>query len=259
MSGTVRIRSFVTALCFFASLSRGTLLYAQNTPDTRETRRLPDTFYVFRDAVLMQNTGAVQITRLYIAAKEAIEQTLAGANRFIALSRCAYLAGVSVQAEGRKTEAAPYYDQGIAWAEDALSIMPASEGYRYLALNIASSCWVKPIPYALANVGKIEEYVQKALALNPRNLAAQYIIAAQYIYAPWPVGNMRKGAGILREIISQDMNSLEKEDLVNIYLAMAAVCQKEKKNGEERLWQERALTLYPDNRFRETLFRSTGK
>jgi hypothetical protein len=45
----------------------------------------------------------------------------------------------------------------------------------------------------------------------------------------------------------------------NIYLAMAVVSQKEKKNEEEEIWQERALALYPTNRFKETLLRQAGK
>jgi tetratricopeptide (TPR) repeat protein len=239
-------------LCFFylfAVFSQSFFLYAQNS------QALPNSFYVFRDAVYMQNTGVVQILRLYTEAKEDIEQALSGTGLYIALSRCAYLAGVTFQTEGRKNEAAAYYDQGIAWAEDSLSLQPTSEGYQYLAANIALSCWVKPRSYALSHVGKIEDNAQKALALNPQNLAAQYIIAAKYIQAPWPIGNLKRGSSLLREITTHDLGSLEQEDLCNIYLAMAVVCQKEKKPGEERTWQERVFALYPTNRFRETLLK----
>jgi hypothetical protein len=31
------------------------------------------------------------------------------------------------------------------------------------------------------------------------------------------------------------------------------------KTDEERIWQEKALALYPTNRFRETLIRQAGK
>jgi tetratricopeptide (TPR) repeat protein len=243
----------VMLLCFFILFFQGVFLYARNS------QTLPLSFYVFRDAVYMQNTSAVQIVRLYTAAREEIEQTLDGANRYIALSRCAYLAGVTFQAEGRKNEAAAYYDQGIAWAEDSIALRPTAEGYQYLAANIALSCWVRPLSYALANIGKIEDNAEKALDLDPQNLAARYIIAAKYIQAPWPVGNMRKGASFIREIIQQDMNSMEKEDMVNIYLAMAVVCQHERQTDEEKIWQGKALALYPTNRFRETLLKQEVK
>jgi hypothetical protein len=55
--------------------------------------------------------------------------------------------------------------------------------------------------------------------------------------------------------VSRDLATLEKEDLCNIYLAMAVVCRREKKNGEESVWQQKALALYPGNRFRETLLK----
>jgi tetratricopeptide (TPR) repeat protein len=244
----------VRLVCFFAVFFHGAFLYAQNS------QTLPNSFYVFRDAVcIYAEYQRCPNRKLYTAAREEIEQALAGANLYIALSRCAYLAGVTFQAEGRKNEAAAYYDQGIAWAEDSISLSPTSEGYQYLAANIALSCWVRPRSYVLANIGKIEDNAEKALDLDPQNLAAKYIIAAKYIQAPWPIGNMKRGTNLLREIINQDMNSLEKEDMVNIYLAMAAVCQKEKKPDEERIWQGKALALYPTNRFRETLLRSIGK
>jgi hypothetical protein len=236
-------------LCFFAALFQGLLLYAQNT------QTLPDSFYALRDTVYMQDSSALQVVRLYAAAKTEAEQVLAGVDLYIALSRCAYFAGITFQAEGRKSEAAAYYDQGIVWAEDSLSIRPTSEAYQYLAANIALSCWVRPRSYALAHIGKIEENAKRALALNPQNWAAQYIIAAKYIQAPWPLGNIKKGANLLREIVGRNLESLEREDLCNIYLAMAVVSQKEKKYDEEGLWQERALALYPTNRFRETLLR----
>jgi tetratricopeptide (TPR) repeat protein len=236
-------------LCVFTALSPGFFLYAQNT------QRLPNSFYLFRDAVYMQNSSAVQILRLYNTAKTEIEQTETEAGLYTALSRCAYLAGITFQAEGRKDEAAACYDQGIAWAEDSLSLRPTSEGYQYLAANIALACWVRPRSWALKHIDEVEENAQKALALNPQNLAARYIIAAKYIQAPWPIGNMKKGAALLREILDQDLDFLEKEDLCNIYLAMALVCQKEKKTDEEKIWQGGALALYPANRFRETLLR----
>jgi tetratricopeptide (TPR) repeat protein len=230
------------------ALAQTALLYAEDF-------RLPPAFYLFRDTVYMQNTSTAQTVRLYTAAKTDIEQTLDGAALYRALSRCAYLAGVSFQAEGRKNEAAAFYDEGIAWAEESVALSPDSEGYQYLAANTALSCWVKPFSYALAHADEIEEYAQKALDLDPQNLAAQYIIAAKYIQAPWPVGNMKKGAALLRKIASRDLAALEKEDICNIYLAMAVVCRREKKSGEESVWQQKALALYPGNRFRETLLK----
>jgi tetratricopeptide (TPR) repeat protein len=243
------MRKILLGLCLIAVFFQGTVLGAQNAC------ALPGSFYRLRDAVYMQNTSTVEILRLYAAAKEDFDRTLSGAGYYVALSRCAYLVGITFQAEGKKPEAAGSYLQGIAWAEDSLAITPTSEGYQYLAANLALSCWVMPLSYALKNVNRIEENAQKALALNPQNAAARYVIAAKDIQAPWPVGNTRKGENLLREITSCELAALEREDVFNIYLAMAVVCQKEKKTGEAAIWQDRALALYPTNRFKETLLK----
>jgi tetratricopeptide (TPR) repeat protein len=242
--------------CIIALLFQGGFLGAQAT-DAQDA--LPGSFYMFRDAVYMQNADADEIVRLYTAARAEIEQTLVGTWLYTALSRCAYLAGLAFQSEGRKSEAAAYYDQGIIWAENSIALNPTSEAYQYLAENIALACSVKPLSYILANHDRIDETAQKALALDPQNLMAQYVIAAKYIRAPWPVGNVKRGAVILREILNQDLDSLEREDLCNVYLAMAIVCQKERNSSEEEIWQTMALSLYPGNRFRETLFKQSKK
>jgi hypothetical protein len=38
-----------------------------------------------------------------------------------------------------------------------------------------------------------------------------------------------------------------------------ALVRKKKKNREERIWQERALALYPGSRIRETSFEANRK
>jgi tetratricopeptide (TPR) repeat protein len=163
-------------------------------------------------------------------------------------SRCEYLIGLSFRAESRKDEAAAFFEQGIAWAEESLAIQPVSEAYRLLGTNISFLCEIRR-SYGLVNFGKIEENAQKALALNPDNLTARYLIAASYVAAPWPFGNVRRGAALLEEILRQDIVGMEKEDLFNLYLMLEAACIKQKKPQEARIWHARAAALYPTNNF----------
>jgi tetratricopeptide (TPR) repeat protein len=153
-----------------------------------------------------------------------------------------------MKAEGRNNEAAAYFEQGIACAEDSLKLRPTSEGYRLLGTNIAFLCEVRP-SYGLRNFGKIEENAKKALELDPRNLVARYLIAAQYIIAPWPLTNVRKGTALLEEIIGQNYLSMDKDDQFNLYLMYQAACLKQKKTEEAQIWQERGAALYPGNNF----------
>jgi tetratricopeptide (TPR) repeat protein len=217
---------------------------------------LPDSFIVFRDTVYDQNTQVLETMRLYSAAKQDIEKMFSGAALYLALSRCEYLMGLSFRVEGRKDEAAAFFEQGIAWAEESLAIQPASEAYRLLGTNISFLCEIRR-SYGIANFGKIEENARKALVLNPDNLVAQYLIATSYVAAPWPFGNLRRGAALLEEILRQDVTGMEKEDLFNLYLMLEAACIKQKKPREARLWHERAAVLYPTNNFISLLVKPT--
>lgn len=61
--------------------------------------------------------------------------------------------------------------------------------------------------------------------------------------------SVRRGAALLEEIMRQDILSMEKEDLFNLYLMLEAACIKQKKPRESRIWHERAAALYPTNNF----------
>jgi tetratricopeptide (TPR) repeat protein len=214
-----------------------------------QAQEFPASFCVFREAVYAQNSDLLRIMRLYTAAKEEIKNELSGTDLYLALSRGEYLMGLSFQMEGKRDEAAAFYEQGIAWAEESLNLMPTSEGYRLLATNIALSCAVKSFSYALSNYGKIEDNAKESLALDPQNLLARYVIAAKYVSAPFPAGNPRKGAMLLEEITQQNIECMEKEDLFNLFMMLEAAYRKQKKNTEAEKWRERAAALYPGNNF----------
>jgi tetratricopeptide (TPR) repeat protein len=224
---------------FFVLLVQAALLQA-NT--------FPESFCAFREAVYTQNTNLLELMRLYTQAKEDIQKTFSGADLYTSLSRCEYLMGLSFQTEGKKNEAAAFYEQGIAWAEESLARQPTSEGYRLLGANISLLCGARR-SYALSNFSGIEENANRAIDLNPQNLAAYYLIAAKYVAAPWPFGNVRRGASLLMEITSRNIGDMEREDLFNLYLMLELACIKLKRNEEAQLWHEKAATLYPTNNF----------
>jgi len=208
----------------------------------------PNSFTFFRDTVYLQNNSLLDTMRLYTAAKQDIENSLTGADLYLALSRCEYLMGISFRVEGRNSEAAAYFEQGIAFAEESIEQRPTSEGYRLLGVNISFLCEVRR-SYGLKNLGKIEENANKALELDPNNLAARYLIAAKYVSAPWPFGNVNKGLALLEEITKQNYLSMDKEDLFNLYLMFEAACLKQRKTRDAQIWHERGAAIYPTNNF----------
>ena len=217
-------------------------------PPAAYAQVFPNSFISFRDTVYMQNKTLLETMRLYTAAKHEIENLFTGADLYLALARCEYLMGLSFRTDGRNSEAAAYFEQGIAWAEDSLGMRPSSEGYRILGTNIAFLCEVRRA-YGFKNIGKIEENAKKALELDPDNLAAKYLIAARYVTAPWPLADVKKGAAVLEEVISQNYLTMDKEDLFNLYLMLEVASLKQKKNNEAKIWREKGSELYPTNDF----------
>jgi len=207
-------------------------------------RVYPDSFNDFRETVYMQSRDLSETRRLYTTAKQDIENILTGVQKYLALSHCEYLMGISSKASGRENESATFFEQGIVWAEESLAICPTSEGYRLLGTNISFLCEVRR-SYGLRNFNKIELYANEALELDPNNLMAQHLLASKFIIAPWPFADVRRGAAILEEITRQNYLALEKEDLFGLYLMFEAACLKQKKNQEAQLWREKAEALYP--------------
>jgi hypothetical protein len=95
------------------------------------------------------------------------------------------------------------------------------------------------------DVGK---FAENALRLNPRSAAARHIIASRWVYAPAPFGDPAKGITLMKELLSGNY-SLEKDDLFNIYTALAYASMREKNSAELRIWADRALSVYPTNKF----------
>jgi tetratricopeptide (TPR) repeat protein len=214
----------------------------------------PASFCTFREAVYAQNMNSLELLRLYTRAKEDIKRSFAGADLYAALSRCEYLMGLSFQVEGKKNVAAAVYEQGIAFAEESVAWQPTSEGYRLLGTNISLLCGARR-SYALSHFGGIEENANKAIDMDGQNLTAYYLIAAKYVAAPWPFGNVRKGASLLEEITRQNTAAMDKEDRFNLYLMLELACIKLKRNEEAKSWHEKAASLYPTNNFISVLLK----
>jgi tetratricopeptide (TPR) repeat protein len=208
-----------------------------------------------RDAVYEQNLSADAVMSLYEQAIQETEKNLSGGSRYLMLSRCAYMLGRAYQYEGRKEEAAAQYEQGITWALAALKEEETTVGWQMLAEHISQSCAVRPVSYALANGGKVETYAKKALKLDSRNGAARYMIAARYVYAPAPFNNYTRGIRMMRDIIQEPDVALQKDDRFNVYTALGYAYYQQKQYGEATPWFQKALHIYPTNRFVQSMFK----
>ncbi|MDR0731861.1 MAG: tetratricopeptide repeat protein [Treponema sp.] len=216
---------------------------------------LPDYFITLRDAIYAQELGSNEITPLYQEALRRAGETLTGGELYTMLSRCEYMMGRAYQYEERKNDAAARYTEGIAWAEKALDAGAGAEGWRMLAENIAQSCAVRSVAYAMTNGLKVEQYAKKVLELEARNAAALYMIAARWIYAPSPFHNYRKGIQMMEDIITN--GDMQQDDSFNVYSAIGYAYHQQKKFAEARPWFLKSLEVYPTNKYIRTLLEKT--
>jgi tetratricopeptide (TPR) repeat protein len=233
-----------------ALLIAGGLLWGEipgeNPPGTGPR---PVWYISLRDAVYDQNLTIEAMEALYREALAGAESGLTGQAKSLMLARCEYLMGRAYQDKDNKKNAGVHYDKGILWAEAAQEQGETSEGWLLLAQNIAQNCNVKPVSWVMANGLKVERYSKNALALNPRNVTALYMIAARYAFAPRPFGNYPKGVQMMREILAANEPVMERDELFNVYSAVGYAYIQDKKQEEARPWLEKSLTYYPGNKF----------
>jgi tetratricopeptide (TPR) repeat protein len=214
---------------------------------------LPEWYTSFRDAVYSQNLSSRELAGLYTAARESAARELSGAALSIMLSRCEYMMGRAYQYEDNKDRAAALYENGMNYAQEALDTQASSEGWQMLAENISQSCAVRSAAWAMANGLKVERYAKNALNIDSGNTAAQYMIAARYVYAPSPFNNYRRGIQMMEAIARDFDHRLQRDDRFNVYSSIGYAYHQQKRNGDAKTWFAKALEVYPDNKFVGTL------
>ncbi len=202
-----------------------------------------------RDAMYNHSLNHEQLQPLYISAKEDLIKTLFGYDLYVALSRCEYYMGRSYYLGGQKDLAGECYDRGIEYAKKALEINEGDDAFVMYSENLSQNSTVKPTSYTLSNGLRIGSYAKEALKINENNAAAHYLLAAQYIYAPSPFHNHKKGIREMKEILLMPALEMEKDDEFNIISSIGYGYFQRKEYIEALPWIEAALAIYPNNVF----------
>lgn len=217
----------------------------------------PDYFLLLREAVYEQNLSSAEIVPVYNEAKKQAELLLSGKDMYIMLSRCEYMMGRAYQYEGQKDKAGACYDAGIEYAQKSLGITPSDVGWQMLAENISQNCAVKSTGYAISNGMKVQNYSENALKLNPNNAACLYMAAARWVFAPSPFHNLRKGIQMM-EAIANNNTEMQKDDRFNVNSAIGYAYIRQKKYHDAKPWLEKALEVYPTNKFVQNMLSEAG-
>ncbi|GHV12410.1 hypothetical protein FACS189491_05330 [Spirochaetia bacterium] len=214
--------------------------------DTVNNGGLPDWYIPLREAIYDQVLGSDEVFTLAQDVKKMAEAELSGVELLVMQSRCEYCVGRAYQFEKLDKRALPYYERAVTLAERAIAQKPSAAGYEMLAKNISQLCLLKSTAWVMANGLKVEQNAKKALALDPRNAASQYMIAARWVFGPGILGNPERGIKEMTAILAGGFD-VQKDDFYNITSAIGYGYLRLKNKQEARLWLEKAAQVYPDN------------
>ena len=235
----------IAFFAFIAILFTSGLLWAENSPLIRAN--LPEWLVPLREAIYEQKLKADEIKPIYIETLAASRNKCSGTALDLALSRCEYLMGRAYQFEKRNDEAIVHYSEGMRLAENVTKTSPTDEAWVLLSESLSQSCAIRSTAYAMTNGLNVEKYAKNALTLNSRNAAAQYIVAARWIFAPAPFSNHKKGIEMMKEILAN--GHMDKDDLFNVYSAIGYGYVQQKKYEDAQPWIIKSLEIYPTNKY----------
>jgi tetratricopeptide (TPR) repeat protein len=124
---------------------------------------------------------------------------------------------------------------------------PSADAWVLRAENLAHLIQTSGWAFAMSNGLDVERFARNALELDRRNAAAQYLIAARWVFAPRPFNNFRRGVEMMEAIFSE--GDMGRDDHFNVASAIGWAHVQQRNFGDAVPWLERALAVYPTNRF----------
>jgi len=212
---------------------------------------LPEWYIPLREAVYEQVLPADSVYQTYYNVSTRAKTSLTGYEQNMILSRCEYMMGRAYLFEERKNEASAHFESGMDYAQKALDIHETAEAWVMLSENLSQNIASRSVFYAMANGLNVEKFAKNALSISPRNAAAQYLIAARWVYAPSPFNNLRRGIEMMTAI--QTDGDMGKDDMFNVYSAIGYAYIQQRNHTQARIWLNRSLEIYPTNKYVRSL------
>ena len=228
-------------------------LWAENIPIIKDNT--PEWLIPLRETVYEQVLNADAIKPLYLDARSAAQERYSNTDLNLALSRCEFFMGRALQDSKREDEARVHYVEGMRLAENVLETAISTLAWQSLAENLAQACSIGPWTFTMANGLNVERFARNALSFNDRNAAAQYLIAARWIFAPAPFNNIRRGIQMMKDIL--ETCDMGKDDLFNVYSAIGYGYIQQRRFNDARPWLQKSLELYPTNKYAAEMLEKT--
>lgn len=212
-----------------------------------------------RDLVYGQELSAGEIYPVYQDALDEISGKYGqSASGLAFLSRIEYFMGRVYQYEENSKEAVSHYEKGFEYAENSLKLETSVLALLMKSECISQMCALKPASYAMANGLKVGSLADEVLEIDGGNTAALYLKAARYIYAPKIFADQKKGRKMLLEGL-ETMPYFPPDDEFNFKLAMGYSYIQTKDKEEALEYLNKALEVYPSNKYCKTLIEEAGK
>jgi len=219
-----------------------------------QAERLAYWMLPLREAIYEQVLTANEVAPLYRSVVATAQQRTSGVNRYLALSRAEFFMGRALLFEERNREARPHFAEGLRLAERAVTIAPSAEAWVLRGENLAHLIQVSNWTFALANGLDVERFARNALEFDSRNAAAQYLIAARWIFAPRAFANINRGIGMMEDILHN--GDMARDDLFNVTSAIGWGLVQQRNFAAAVPWIQMALEVYPTNRFAAELLQT---
>lgn len=134
----------------------------------------------------------------------------------------------------------------IEYAEESITFRESSEAWSIKAEASSGIMIHKGTSYIIKNSKKINEYAQRSIDLNSKNIKANYIIAQGLINAPKIFGgNKVKGFKVLKDLLEYD--TITEVDRFDINMTLSRSLLKSKKATDANKYCLDALQIYPGN------------
>ncbi len=234
-------------------------LAAYQDPQKRDVPYSPE-ITLFRDK---GNNNEVTNTSyrqtLYVNAIKAAQKEQSNYKKYVQLARCEYLGGMAELwgipdfsespkiSDKLKKIIAIHFDKGLSYLDIAAKTKKGSDWYTIHAELLTSNSMVKPLSYVTLHGKELLNSLNKAVTTDPYNGECAYIQALEHFYAPFPLGNRKKGYKQLIEILNNNKMIFEQADIYQIYANLANQYTKDKEYKIANKWNKKALAIYPQN------------
>ncbi|MBD3393955.1 MAG: hypothetical protein GF418_17605 [Chitinivibrionales bacterium] len=222
-----------------------------------------DTYEITRalcDAVFDYDSIA-EVRNLYDKARSAARRGTEGqSERNLLLARIEYLRGRAAQNRREPKNAERFLVSALQCVDSSIAIAPSSHAYRLKAEIVGqlSEAYLRQgkLISVVRAYREVKRLARKALRLNPRSGKALIVLGWAELVRPAPQRrNIRAAMRLFEKALR--MPDLERDNRYSIFLGMGVAHNKLKNSSAARSWFDKALEVYPDNKFAASKYAET--